>query len=833
MDIDGNRLVVTSDSGVYIYLFDGTNWVEEAQILVPPFTESVIDVAISGDLVLTGCPNDDEAGNNSGTAYVFRREGSSWIQETRLTASDAAEDDRFGEHVALDGDRAVVGAQYHDDVFNNSGAIYVYRREGTSWVQEAKLIHDEVRDQARLGRDVAIDGDLIVGVSTHFCPLFRRSDTSWTQQGRVHGGYLGSENSVALDIVAGLIVLGQESYDPYDYTGRATVYRREGTSKWHVETYLTAPNAMEGDYFGSSVAVNGNTILVGATRDDGWAGSAHVFRYDGLTWNTTRKLIASDRVGGEGIAGGDGFGYSVALQGHTAVIGGRGHDHFGFNAGATYVYDDVTRFFRDCNNNFVDDVCQLNPVDYPDCNDNGIADILDIYDATSFDCNENCVPDECEPAEDCNENSIQDICDIGQGTSEDCNTNGTPDECESPDDCNENNIQDICDIAGGASSDCNLNGSPDECELSGDCNENNIPDICELVFGSGTDCNTNEILDECDIVSNPGSDCNQNNLPDACDLNADPSLDCNLNLVPDSCDIAEGTSRDSDGNGRPDECCPIASQPALHQQFDPLTGDSTGPPEPKNRVLAVKAGDAGMPQTIRVTWDAMPNWLGGHAGLIGQQKWMTQPFQVCENSADGLAVSPPNCGPAPGQPQKWFWAARLTCDLSTAHFTDLASLRECCTGTGEACTTDSDCAAGTCGVDGAIHFLDQGIVPSKNDTQQAVYSVQAIDQACEMIENDYSDALVVTQPVWGDIGYRNTCPMLPPDGVADLIPDVTRALSKFSNALCAPKKMRADVEPAILDMQINTTDVLQLLNAFSSGSASYGFEAGPACSDGG
>ncbi len=270
----------------------------------------------------------------------------------------------------------------------------------------------------------------------------------------------------------------------------------------------------------------------------------------------------------------------------------------------------------------------------------------------------------------------------------------------------------------------------------------------------------------------------------------------------------------------------------MQRQFDE-NGNSTGPPEPKNRVLAVKAGDAGMPQTIRVTWDEMPNWPGGQAGLIGQQKWMTEPFQVCENSADGLSKSPPDCGPSPGLPQKWFWAARLTCDVDAAHFADLATFADYCTGSGEACTIDDDCAQGTCGVDGVIHFLDQGIVPSKNANQQAMYSVQAIGDACAVgVEDNYSFAFVVTEPVWGDIGDRTGCPMAPPDGGADLVPDVTRALSKFSNALCAPKKMRVDVEPAILDMQINTTDVLQLLNAFSSGSASYNFEAGPACSAG-
>lgn len=121
-------------------------------------------------------------------------------------------------------------------------------------------------------------------------------------------------------------------------------------------------------------------------------------------------------------------------------------------------------------------------------------------------------------------------------------------------------------------------------------------------------------------------------------------------------------------------------------------------------------------------------------------------------------------------------------------------------------------------------------MPSKNANQQAIYSVQVIDASCAGAENDFSDALVATQPQWGDIGNGTACPMAPPNGVADLVPDVTRALNKFSNALCAPKKTRTDVEPAALDMQVNITDVLQLLNAFLSGSASYNFAAGPACS---
>jgi hypothetical protein len=269
--------------------------------------------------------------------------------------------------------------------------------------------------------------------------------------------------------------------------------------------------------------------------------------------------------------------------------------------------------------------------------------------------------------------------------------------------------------------------------------------------------------------------------------------------------------------------------PTLQRQFD-ANGDPTGPPEPKQRVLAITAGDVGVQQAIRVTWDAQPNWPGGHSALVGQQKWMTEPFQVCEGAGSGFAISPPICGGSPGQPQKWFWAARLTCGSDGAHFADLTKLTDYCTGSGEACATDGDCAQGTCGVDGAIHIIDQGIVPSKNTNQQAIYSVQVIDAVCAFAENGFSEPLVVVQPVWGDNSGGTSCPREVPDGAAGLIPDVINGLNKFSNGLCALKKMRADVEPGEIDARINITDVLQLLSAFASGSSDYSFAAGPSCS---
>ena len=147
---------------------------------------------------------------------------------------------------------------------------------------------------------------------------------------------------------------------------------------------------------------------------------------------------------------------------------------------------------------------------------------------------------------DCNQNQLQDSCDVSSGFSADDNGNGIPDECEV--DCNNNGTQDRLDlIPFGASFDCNCNFQPDECDISSgaslDCDANGVPDECE-------DCNANGIGDACDISGGASDDCNNNGTPDECES----SVDCNNNGAADICDLADGTSLDCNGNKIPDSC---------------------------------------------------------------------------------------------------------------------------------------------------------------------------------------------------------------------------------------------------------------------------------------
>jgi hypothetical protein len=185
------------------------------------------------------------------------------------------------------------------------------------------------------------------------------------------------------------------------------------------------------------------------------------------------------------------------------------------------------------------------------------------------------------PLFDCNNNSIDDICDVlcgplggrcdvpGCGSLVDLDRNGRLDVCDA--DCNGNSILDVCEVSCdaatgcdsqpcGTASDCDFDGLLDECEVFADCNANTLADHCDIGGGASLDCNENEVPDECDLDNATSQDCNANNIPDECDIES--SIDCNANLIPDDCDIALGTSDDLDGNGLPDECCPPPCPPA-------------------------------------------------------------------------------------------------------------------------------------------------------------------------------------------------------------------------------------------------------------------------------
>ncbi len=296
-------------------------------------------VAISGDTMIVGSYLESPGGiSAAGSAYILTRSGTTWTQQVKLVASDAQADDFFGIAVAISGNTAVVGAYGEDTGGSFAGAAYVFTRSGTTWTQQAKLLASDRAASDQFGGSVAIDGNTIVVGATGDTSgegaayIFTRSGTTWTQQVKKQSSTVASGAQDGFGRGTGVsgstVVVG--AYQT-GVGGNAYVYLG---SSWTLQATLAASDQQANDQFGNRVAISGDTIVVGAALEDtggDGAGAAYVFTRSGTTWTQQAKIQASD------VAAFDQFGTSVAIDGDTVIIGSRDSTG-GAGAGAAYIF---------------------------------------------------------------------------------------------------------------------------------------------------------------------------------------------------------------------------------------------------------------------------------------------------------------------------------------------------------------------------------------------------------------------------------------------------------------------------------------------------------------
>ncbi len=384
--VGSNEDDVGLDSGTaYIFRAIAGKWEQEAKLIASDGADFDFlgrSVAISGDTVLVGAYADDDAGESSGSAYVFRFDGLQWNEEANLTASDASLGDRFGLAVALSNDVAVIGAAFDRDGGSYTGSAYVYRFDGADWVEEAKLTAADAKPNDLFGYFVAVSGDRVVvgtplddelGNDAGAVHVYRFDGRSWNLEARLAASdaapfdQFGFSVAVSDDRVA---VGAHLDDDAGSRSGAAYIFRFDG-AEWVEEAKLTASDAAALDQFGAAISISSDTVVIGAHGNDHagpQSGAAYVYRFDGLSWIEQAKLISSDADED------DRFGRSVSVSGDTAVVGAwLNTTGNGFWSGSAYVFGGLS-----------------------DCNNNGVLDLCDIADGDSDDNNNNGIPDECE-----------------------------------------------------------------------------------------------------------------------------------------------------------------------------------------------------------------------------------------------------------------------------------------------------------------------------------------------------------------------------------------------------------------------------------------------------
>jgi hypothetical protein len=301
-------------------------------------------VSISGDVAVVGADGLGQYKLYPGAAYVFRHLGSAWIQVQKLVASDTAAGDGFGAAVAVDGTTIMVAAH---DFAGYSGAVYVFEWEGTFWVQRQKLVAPDPKPGGHFGWSVAVDGDIAAigqygdefsgaDAAGAVC-VFRRTGTFGVLEQKliphdsVPRGYdfFGVSVAVNGNLIVGGAPLMNEGH------GAAYVFRWNG-STWVEEQKLASSPSEWGGGFAKSVAVWGDTTFVGSP-DNGapnyLPGTVSVFRYNGLSWLETQTLSASD--GGPA----DFFGGSLSAYGNRLLVQAAGIPDPGTPFGVAYVYE--------------------------------------------------------------------------------------------------------------------------------------------------------------------------------------------------------------------------------------------------------------------------------------------------------------------------------------------------------------------------------------------------------------------------------------------------------------------------------------------------------------
>ena len=302
-------------------------------------------VAINGDDIVVGAPGHDLNGTESGAVYVFQNQNSVWSEVAKLVATDGISNDRLGHSVAIGDGYVIAGAIGTDDNGFSSGAAYVFERDNGTWSQQQKLTPANGDARKFFGEAVAMSGEYaIIGApgigfnneSPGTAYIYQLIDAMWTEIATLSpsDGAASDSFGISVAISDSIAVVGTSQQNiAGQASGSVYVFQKNG-GQWTQIDKLTASDAEARDFFGASVAVYQDELLVGAYGDDdngADAGAVYFFQKNESQWTENIKYIASDGRSNNS------FGRAVAMNEAFTVIGERKDDDVGQNSGAIYI----------------------------------------------------------------------------------------------------------------------------------------------------------------------------------------------------------------------------------------------------------------------------------------------------------------------------------------------------------------------------------------------------------------------------------------------------------------------------------------------------------------
>jgi hypothetical protein len=328
----------------FVFARDGMLWREQAELIASDgavFDQFGGSVALSadGNTALIGAQyHVTTGGQETGSVYAFERSGSQWGAQQEFTSSDGTGGDEFGYYVALSGDggTALIGAPDHATASGaDAGSAYVFVNGGTHWSQQVELSATDAAAYTTFGYSVAMSGDgntAIVGApGGHFylgqlegsAYVYVKSGTNWGEEAELtaNDGTFNDEfgDSVAIngDGTTALVGAPNRTTTSVQYAGSVYVFVSSGTN-WSQQAELTSADGEPEDNFGfeTALSADGKSALVGAAYENTEAGSAYLFTSNGTLWSPGPEL-----TGGITASAFDQFGFSIAYDGTTAIVG--------------------------------------------------------------------------------------------------------------------------------------------------------------------------------------------------------------------------------------------------------------------------------------------------------------------------------------------------------------------------------------------------------------------------------------------------------------------------------------------------------------------------------
>jgi hypothetical protein len=335
--VDGQTL----QGKVYVFASSGGTWSEQQILMADDGASNDLfggSVAIDGDVAIVGAPTLTYNFLHAGFAYVFRNDGGTWTQTQKFAPAETAIGDQFGYAVGLAGDTALITSTGNQFAH---GAAYVFHDDGTTWSETQQLSPSDSASGDEFGNALAMSGTravigaqrLVVGDHQGAAYVFSATDGVWaqtdefTETSGTSLDFFGG--SVAFDGTTALVGIPGATVDATQFVGAAVFYTSDATTA-PPEQEVEPSDGASGDDFGISVAIEGDTALIGAAYKNSGQGAAYVFTASDGVWSEAQKLVADDGMPN------DWFGQSVALDGDVAVIGAP--QYLDVGNGAAYVF---------------------------------------------------------------------------------------------------------------------------------------------------------------------------------------------------------------------------------------------------------------------------------------------------------------------------------------------------------------------------------------------------------------------------------------------------------------------------------------------------------------